>query len=188
MSKNRASMNISGVMCRCHRQMSGNLSKKTQIIDRSFKAERLSGCRPSSSCIDVIMQLALRRRSLSVRDSSHSRRGLREGNGREPCNAHAGPQRPASFYSCSNQYCSLNRRNCSIALREEGVSNTIKTECSCRMELRMADGMTARSPSLILALVFSLRRLKRHERAPFSNDALRHLCFLKDAPVRPGGP
>lgn len=28
MSKNRASMNISGVMCRCHRQMSGNLSKK----------------------------------------------------------------------------------------------------------------------------------------------------------------
>lgn len=36
--------------------------------------------------------------------------------------------------------------------------------------------------------VFSMRRLKRHERAPFSNDALRRLCFLKDAPVRPGGP
>ncbi len=187
MSKNRASMNISGVMCRCHRQMSGNLSKKTQIIDRSFKSERLSGCRPSSSCIDVIMQLALRRRSLSVHDSSHSRRGFREGNGRELLQC-AGPLRPASFYSRSKQYSSLNRRNCSIALREEGVSNTIKTECSCRMELRMADGMTARSHSLILAFVFSLRRLKRHERAPFSNDALRRLCFLKDAPVRPGGP
>lgn len=187
MSKNRASMNISGVMCRCHRQMSGNLSKKTQIIDRSFKSERLSGCRPSPSCIDVIMQLALRRRSLSVHDSSHSRRGFREGNGRELLQC-AGPRRLASFYSRSKQYSSLNRRNCSIALREEGISNTIKTECSCRMELRMADGMTARSHSLILAFVFSLRRLKRHERAPFSNDALRRLCFLKDAPVRPGGP
>ena len=31
-------MNISAVICRCHRQMTGNLSKKTQIIDRSFKA------------------------------------------------------------------------------------------------------------------------------------------------------
>ena len=42
-----ASMNISAVICRCHRQMTGNLSKKTQIIDRSFKAERLTGCRQS---------------------------------------------------------------------------------------------------------------------------------------------
>lgn len=83
MSKNGASMNISGVMCRCHRQMSGNLSKKTQIIDRSFKSKRISGGRRSSSCIDVIIQLVLRRRSLSVHDSSHSRRGFqREGNGR----------------------------------------------------------------------------------------------------------
>lgn len=63
--------------------------------------------------------------------------------------------------------------------------DTIKTECSCRMELRMADDMTARCPSLILALVFSQRRLKRHETAPLTNDALRLFFFLKDVPVRP---
>lgn len=85
----------------------------------------------------------------------------------------AGPQRPASFNSRSKQYSSLNRRNCSIALKEEGVSNTIKTEYSCRMELRMADGMTRRSPSLILALFFSLRAssVTKGHRSPMTRSA-----------------
>lgn len=186
MSKNRASMNISGVMCRCHRQMCGNLSKKTQIIDRSFKSKRISGWRPSSSCIDVIMQLTLRRRSLSVRDSSRSPRGFREGNGR------GAPMRrssaPGVFLLLLKAVFFIKPKELINSAERGGRFEHHKNRML--VPNGTSNGRRYDSPLSLfnIGFVFSLRRLKRHERAPFTNDALRRLCFFKDAPVRPGGP